>query len=121
MRYGSRVQWVLMTLGVVFLLATLLVVALVWRAPVVSNTRGLLLLTGFLVTLCVCVISIFLVLRWLRRPYRQLVGEAERAPVVARTGKPRDEAQFVLETFQSIVAQLQAQQRELEKLSAQAS
>jgi signal transduction histidine kinase len=110
-----------MTLGVVFLLATLLVFALVWRAPVVSNTRGLLLLTGFLVTLCVSVISIFLLLRWLRRPYRQLVGEAERAPVAARSGKPRDEAQFVLETFQSIVAQLQAQQRELEKLSAQAS
>jgi two-component system nitrogen regulation sensor histidine kinase GlnL len=121
MRYGSRVQWVLAMLGVVFLLATLLVVTLVWRAPAASNTRGLLLLSGFLITLCVSVISIFLLLRWLRRPYRQLVGEAERAPVAARTGKPRDEAQFVLETFQSIVAQLQAQQRELEKLSAQAS
>jgi signal transduction histidine kinase len=121
MRYGRRVQWELVVLGVVFLLATLLVVTLVWRAPAASNPRGLLLLTTFLVTLCVSVLSIFLLLRWLRRPYRQLVGEAERAPVAARAGKSGDEAQFVLETFQSVVAQLQAQQRELERLSAQAS
>jgi signal transduction histidine kinase len=47
-----------------------------------------------------------------------LVGEAERAPVAARSNKPRDEGQFVLETFKTIVAQLQAQQRELEALSA---
>ncbi|HEX7998027.1 MAG TPA: ATP-binding protein [Pyrinomonadaceae bacterium] len=121
MRYASRIQWVLTLLGVVFLLATLLMVTLVWRAPAASNARVLLLLTVFLVTLCVSVLSIVLLLRWTRRPIRQLVGEAERAPVAARAAKPRDEAQFVLETFQTIVAQLQAQQRELEKLSAQAS
>ena len=62
-----------------------------------------------------------LLLRWLLRPYSQLVGEAERAPVVAGSVKARDEAEFVLETFQSVVAQLQAQQRELETLTAQAS
>ncbi len=121
MRYASRVQWVLTLLGVVFLLATLAVVTLVWRAPAASNMRVLPLLTVFLVTLCVSVLSIVLLLRWARRPLRQLVGEAERAPVAARSAKPRDEAQFVLETFQTIVAQLQAQQRELEQLSAQAS
>lgn len=122
MLYGNRVQWVLTLLGVVFLLATLLIVTLVWRAPTASNSRGLLLLTGYLVILCVSVLSIFLLLRWVRRPLRQLVGEAERAPVAtAQAGRSRDEAQFVLETFQSVVAQLQAQQRELEKLSAQAS
>ena len=122
MRYGSRVQWILTALGVVFLLATLMVVTLVWRAPAASNTRGLLLLTVFLITLCVSVLTIFLLLRWLRRPLRQLVGEAERAvPVAARADKPRDEAQFVLETFQAVVAQLQAQQRELEQLSKRES
>jgi nitrogen fixation/metabolism regulation signal transduction histidine kinase len=122
MRYGSRVHWVLTALGVVFLLATLLVVTLVWRMPAASNTRGLLLLTIFLITLCVSVLSIFLLLRWVRRPLRQLVGEAERAvPAAARAAKPRDEAQFVLETFQAVVAQLQAQQRELEQLSARES
>jgi signal transduction histidine kinase len=121
MLYGRRIQWALVALGVVSLIGTLLVVTLVWRAPAASNTRGLLLLSVFVVTLCVSVLSIFLMLRWLRRPLRQLVGEAERAPVAARAGKPRDEAQFVLETFQSVVARLQEQQRELEKLSAQQS
>ena len=33
----------------------------------------------------------------------------------------KDEAEFVLETFQSVLAQLQTQRKELEKLSAQAS
>jgi nitrogen fixation/metabolism regulation signal transduction histidine kinase len=55
------------------------------------------------------------------RPYRRLLGEAERAPVAARPEGARDETEFVLETFQAVVAQLRAQQRELEKLSAQAS
>jgi signal transduction histidine kinase len=60
-------------------------------------------------------------LRWMLRPYRQLVGEAERAPGALHPQKSQDEAQFVLETFQSIVAQLQSQQQELERLSAKAS
>jgi PAS domain S-box-containing protein len=62
-----------------------------------------------------------LVLRWLLRPYRQLVGEAERAPVALSSSNARNEAEFVLETFQSVVARLQSQQRELETLSKQAS
>src|SRR5205085_2355149 len=45
----------------------------------------------------------------------------ERAPVNVRSEMPRDEGQFVLETFKSVVAQLQARERELEALSAQAS
>ncbi len=49
------------------------------------------------------------------------MGEAERAPIAPHAHKSQDEAQFVLETFQSIVAQLQAQQKELERLSAEAS
>jgi nitrogen fixation/metabolism regulation signal transduction histidine kinase len=44
----------------------------------------------------------------------------ERAPF-AHSSKPQNEAAFVLETFQSVVAQLQAQQQELERLSADAS
>jgi nitrogen fixation/metabolism regulation signal transduction histidine kinase len=55
------------------------------------------------------------------RPVRQLVGEAERAPVASRSSGSQNEADFVLETFQSVVAKLQTQQRELERLSAQAS
>ena len=53
------------------------------------------------------------------RPYQQLVGEAQRASVAA-PHKSQDEAEFVLETFQSVVAQLQEQRTELEQLSAEA-
>ncbi|HKQ52847.1 MAG TPA: ATP-binding protein, partial [Pyrinomonadaceae bacterium] len=75
-------------------------------------------LAAFTGILVFSLLAVVLLLRWLLRPYRQLVGEAERAPVAARIAKPRDEGQFVLETFQTVVAQLQEQQRELEALSA---
>src|SRR6185503_15018024 len=57
---------------------------------------------------------------WLLRPYQQLVGEAERASVKSQLLKSHDEAEFVLETFQTVVAQLQEQRQELERLSVQA-
>jgi PAS domain S-box-containing protein len=120
-RYRSRVQLVLTLVVGVFLLANLLAVMLIARAPAASPVRGPMLLTILVVTLLVSLLCLALLLRWLLRPYRQLVGEAERAPVAARSGKARDEAEFVLETFQTVVAQLQAQRRELELLSARAS
>lgn len=120
-RYRSRVQLVLTLVVGVFLLANLLAVMLIARAPAASPVRGPMLLTILVVTLLVSLLCLVLLLRWLLRPYRQLVGEAERAPVATRSGKARDEAEFVLETFQSVVAQLQAQRRELELLSARAS
>jgi signal transduction histidine kinase len=48
-----------------------------------------------------------------------LVDEAERAPVagVARE-RTRDETEFVLETFQGVVAELRTKQKELERLGA---
>jgi signal transduction histidine kinase len=104
-----------------FLLANLFAVMLIARASTVSTARGPMLLAVLAVTLIVSLLCLVLLLRWLLRPYRQLVGEAERAPVAARSGKARDEAEFVLETFQSVVAQLQAQRRELELLTARAS
>src|SRR4030095_11509352 len=61
-------------------------------------------------------LCILFVLRWLLRPYQQLVGEAQRASMAA-PHKSQDEAEFVLETFQSVVAQLQEQRKELEKFS----
>jgi signal transduction histidine kinase len=66
-------------------------------------------------------VCILFFLRWVLRPYRQLVGEAEKASVESRSPKSKDEASFVLETFQSVVAQLQEQRKALEQLSNQAS
>lgn len=122
MRYGSRLQVVLVPLGAICLLASLVAVMLFAFVPGASGTvRAPVLLTVFAVTLVLTILCVTLLLRWLLRPYRKLIGEAERAPLSARPVKGRDEAEFVLETFQSVIAQLQSQQRALEALSAQAS
>ncbi|HKC66228.1 MAG TPA: ATP-binding protein [Pyrinomonadaceae bacterium] len=117
----SRTRFVLLLLAGIILLAGLFAVGLISFAPDAASARGPLLLSVFTIILVVTLLSIILILRRVLRPYRQLVGEAERAPVHLRSQKPRDEGQFVLETFKSVVAKLQAQQRELEALSAQAS
>ncbi|MDX6614054.1 MAG: hypothetical protein QOD75_3240 [Blastocatellia bacterium] len=121
MRYGNRVQVWLAIIAGIFLLATLLIFALYALAPATSSIDRPILLTGFTVALFISLLCIVALLRWLLGPYRKLVGEAKRAPVAVRSGKSGDEAAFVLETFQSVVAKLQAQQRELERLTAQAS
>ena len=113
MRYGSRLQVVFALLGGVCLLASMVAVMLFAFGQGVTRTpRAPVLLTVFITTLVVTLLCVTLLLRWLLRPYRQLVGEAERAPVSARPIKARDEAEFVLETFQSVIAQLQSQQRD---------
>jgi signal transduction histidine kinase len=121
-RYENRVQLVLALVVGLLLVANLFTLTLVALTPPDRSVRPPVLFTVFLITLLVSLPGIFLLPRWLLRPYRQLVGEAERAPVAtARPQGARDETEFVLETFQAVVAQLRAQQRELEKLSAQAS
>lgn len=121
MRYGNRYQFGLTLLTGFFLLATLIAVLLYALTPPTPATRGPLLLTAFVAILLGALVCILFFLRWVLRPYRQLVGEAEKASVQSRAPKSRDEAEFVLETFQSVVAQLQEQRQALEQLSNQAS
>ncbi len=121
MRYGNRYQFGLTLLTGFFLIATLFAVLLYAVVPPSPTTRGPLLLTAFVAILLGALVCILLVLRWVFRPYRQLVGEAEKASVEHRAPKSKDEAEFVLETFQSVVAQLQEQRTTLERLSSQAS
>ncbi|HEX8421845.1 MAG TPA: ATP-binding protein [Pyrinomonadaceae bacterium] len=120
-RYENRVQLVLALVVGLLLVANLFTLTLVALTPPDRSVRPPVLFAVFTITLLISLPGIFLLPRWLVRPYRQLVGEAERAPVAARPEGARDETEFVLETFQAVVAQLRAQQRELEKLSAQAS
>jgi signal transduction histidine kinase len=108
-------------LTIFFILAAAFAVSLYAFAPATPAVRGPILLSAFVIILIASLLCILFFLRWMLRPYRQLVGEAERAPVAAHAKKSPDEAQFVLETFQSIVAQLQAQQKELERLGEEAS
>lgn len=120
MRYGNRYQFGLTLLTGFFVLATLFAVLLYVVTPATPVTRGPLFLAVFVAVLLGSLVCILFFLRWLLRPYRQLVGEAERASVKSQP-KTKDEAEFVLETFQSVVAQLQEQRKALEQLSVQAS
>ncbi|MCA1593618.1 MAG: PAS domain-containing protein [Acidobacteria bacterium] len=121
-RYENRAQLALALVVGLLLLANLFTLTLVALMPATRAARAPVLFTVFVITLIVSVPSILLIPRWLLRPYRQLVNEAERAPVAASSrGKTKDETEFVLETFQEVVAQLRSKQRELEILSAQAS
>lgn len=102
-----------------FLLAVLFAVLLYAITPETPAARGPILLASFIAILLGSLLCILFVLRWLLRPYQQLVGEAQRASVGAQY-QSQDEAEFVLETFQSVVAQLQEQRKALEQLGAEA-
>ena len=104
-----------------FLLAVLFALCLYVLAPETPATRGPILLASFIAILLGSLFGILFLLRWLLRPYHDLLGEAQRANVADQMLKSQDEAEFVLETFQSVVAQLQEQRKELEQLSAEAS
>ncbi len=118
--HASRLQVLLTVLAGIFLVATVSIFAVFALAPGTAVVYRPILLTSFVVTLFISLVSLAWLLRGLLRPYSQLIGEAKRAPV-AHSGKPQNEAAFVLETFQSVIAQLQEQQTELQRLSEQAS
>jgi len=104
-----------------FLLAVLFALCLYVLAPATPAARGPILLASFMAIMLGSLLGILFLLRWLLRPYHDLLGEAQRANVADQMLKSQDEAEFVLETFQSVVAQLQEQRKALEQLSAEAS
>ena len=116
----NRFQFGLTMLTGLFLLAVLFAVLLYALTPETPAARGPILLASFIAILIGSLLSILFVVRWLLRPYHQLVDEAQRASATQQMLKSQDEAEFVLETFQSVVAQLQEQRKELELLSAEA-
>lgn len=103
-----------------FLLAVLFAILLYILIPETPATRGPILLAAFVAILIGSMLCILFLLRWMLRPYQQLIGEAQRATAAEQMLKSQDEAEFVLETFQSVVGQLQEQRKELEQLSAEA-
>lgn len=117
---ASRLQILLTVLAGIFLVTAVAIFATFALAPNTAIVYRPFLLTAFVAALFVGLICITWLLRGLLGPYSQLIGEAKRAPV-AHSGKAENEAAFVLETFQSVVAQLQEQQKELQRLSETAS
>ncbi|HJY27628.1 MAG TPA: ATP-binding protein [Pyrinomonadaceae bacterium] len=120
MTYRTRFQAGLTMMAGLFLLAVVFALLLYVMAPDSPATRGPILLASFLAILIGSLLGILFLLRWLLRPYHQLIGEAQRATVADQMMKSQDEAEFVLETFQSVVTQLQQQRKELEQLSVEA-
>jgi len=118
--YASRLQIFLTVVAGLFLLGTIAIFAVFALAPGTALVYRPLLLTGFVLTLFVSLICVAWLLRGLLQPYNELIGEAQRAPVV-HSGKRQNEVAFVLETFQTVIAQLQDQQEELQRLSERAS
>jgi signal transduction histidine kinase len=118
--YASRLQILLAVLAAFFLLGTVAIFIVFAVAPGTAFVYRPMLLTGFVLMLFVSMVCVATLMRGLLRPYSQLIGEAQRAPV-AHSGKRQNEAAFVLETFQSVILQLQQQQQELKRLSEQAS
>lgn len=57
---------------------------------------------------------VFLLIRWLLRPYRRMVEAARGSPV--RASSAISEGEFVAQTFQALVEQLQANEKELAHL-----
>ncbi len=88
--------------------------------PETPTSRGPLLLASFVAILIGTLLCILVLFRWLLNPYRKLLGEAERVSLEPQVQHSKDEAEFVLETFQSVLAQLDVQRKELKKLSEQA-
>src|ERR1044072_114249 len=107
----TRFQSGLTMLTGLFLLAVLFAILLYAATPETPAARGPILLASFIAILLGSLLCILFVLRWLLRPYQQLVGEAQRASVSA-PHKSQYEADFVLEPFQSVVAQLQERRKE---------
>jgi signal transduction histidine kinase len=60
---------------------------------------------------------VFLLARWLVRPYRRMVDAARGSPVRAATAAV-SESEFVVETFQALIEQLHSKERELARLHA---
>src|SRR6266699_1017326 len=116
----GRLQVLVIVLTGVFLAGMILIFAVFTVSPDIAALNRPILLTTFIFALFLSLVCIAWLLRWLLRPYTQLVGEAKRAPV-EHSGTTQNEAEFVLETFQSVLAQLQAQRKELERLTAEAS
>lgn len=59
---------------------------------------------------------IYFLVRWLLSPYRRMVKAAQGSPVRSTTAK--SESEFVVETFQALIEQLQNKEAELARLHA---
>lgn len=105
----------------VLILALLLLIAL--SMALFSHTGGQLrspviiyLFSSQIIALVFGIGLVFLLARWLLRPYRRMVEAARGSPV--RAAVTMTEGEFVAQTFQALVERLQANEKELARLHA---
>src|SRR5215210_4979912 len=106
---------------IVFVIALLLMIGL--SVLLYLQSRGqiassvlLYLFSYQIIALVFGVGFIFILMRLLLRPYRRMVEAARESPV--RASSARTESEFVVETFQALIEQLQAKEKELARLHA---
>src|SRR6266404_431527 len=103
----------------VLILALLLLIVL--SMALFSHTGGQLrspvivyLFSSQIIALVFGIALVFLLARWLLRPYRRMVEAARGSPV--RAAVTMTEGEFVAQTFQALVERLQANEKELARL-----
>ena len=81
------------------------------RSPIIVY-----LFSSQIIALVFGIALVFLLARWLLRPYRRMVEAAQGSPV--RASAAMTEGEFVAQTFQALVERLQANEKELAGLHA---
>jgi signal transduction histidine kinase len=111
----ARLAMVVVVLGLLLIIGVSAGLYLQTRGDVVSSPIAYL--TGYLlVAPLLGLVLVFVLVRWLLRPYRRMVEAARGSPVRASSAK--SESEFVVETFQALVERLQTKEKELEQLHA---
>jgi signal transduction histidine kinase len=111
----ARLAILVLILSLLSLVA--LSLALFSRAGSVTSSPVIIYLFSYQIIALVCGIGlVFLLIRWLLRPYRRMVEAARGSPV--RASSAMSEGEFVAQTFQALVEQLQSKERELAALHA---
>src|SRR6185369_549773 len=120
MKFGAvenkaRLAILVLILSMLSLVA--LSLALFARAGSVASSPIVIYLFSYQIIALVFGIGlVFLLIRWLLRPYRRMVEAAKGSPVHASSAMTENE--FVAQTFQALIDQLQSKERELAALHA---
>src|SRR5438105_2400884 len=117
-RVENKARLAIFTFVLILLLLISLSLGLYLRARgQAANSPVVVYLFSYqLIALVFGLCMIFLLVRWLLRPYRRMVEAARDSPIHATTAI--SESEFVVETFQALVEQLRAKERELAQLHA---
>ncbi len=86
--------------------------------PIETNsTRYAFYIFSYQIVALICgLLLIYFLVRWLLSPYRRMVNAAQDSPI--RAAAARSESEFVVETFQALIEQLQSKEAELARLHA---